>query len=162
MYSKYIMYNVNFNVKYHDINQDLLRKVKNGLINKSEYSENDITNICNKLYRDELVSVFYAENIIDDRIDEGIKYISEQLLFNNEFNLIMTELRSQFLKYMLDIVGEPNNNMKNIDFIIFITLFSEKIFHIMHKCICQQLTQQRIDSDLLKDLKNLAIESLSE
>jgi hypothetical protein len=156
------MYNINFIVKYYDIKQDLFVKLQNNSENL-EYSESDIENIINKLYRDELISVFYAENITDDKIDQGIHYIMEKLLSNNHFREIMVELRTHFKNYISElVVDSDNNNNTNIDFIIFLTLFSDKIFYITHKCICQQILKEFIDSDLLNQLKKLTLASLSE
>ena len=147
------MYNTGFIVKYHDIKEELLEKNKNN--NFIEYSEEDILDMCSKLYRDELTSVFYAENITDDKIDQGIKEISEKMLTNLHFNEMMIELRVQFQSYMATIFMDlDNNNSNNIDFIIFLTLFSDNIFYIMHKCICQQILDGKIDTDLLLELKN--------
>jgi hypothetical protein len=154
------MYNVHFTVKYYDIKQELLVKLQDTSENL-EYSESDIENICSKLYRDELISVFYAKNIIDDKIDQGIKYISEKLASNNDFSTLLMELRRYFKNYISELVEDSNNNT-NIDFIIFLTLFSDKIFYITHKCICQQLLKETIDLDLLNQLKKLALDSLSE
>jgi hypothetical protein len=158
------MYNINFIVKYYDIKQDLLVKLQNNSENL-EYSESDIENIINKLYRDELISVFYAENITDDKIDQGIHYIMEKLLSNNHFREIMVELRTHFKNYISELVVDSdnnNNNNTNIDFIIFLTLFSDKIFYITHKCICQQILKEFIYSDLLNLLYNLTLACLSD
>ena len=150
------MYNTDFIVKYHDIKEELLEK-KN-LNNFIEYSEDDILDICSKLYRDELTSVFYAEDITDEKIDHGIKEISEKMLTNQDFTDIMIELRIQFQNYMANIfIDSDNNDYKNIDFIIFLTLFSDNIFYIMHKCICQQLLEGNINNLLLLELKKLAL-----
>ena len=121
------MYNTDFIVKYHDIKEELLEKIN--LNNFIEYSEDDILDICSKLYRDELTSVFYAEDITDEKIDHGIKEISEKMLTNQDFTDIMIELRIQFQNYMANIfIDSDNNDYKNIDFIIFLTLFSDNIF----------------------------------
>ena len=159
------MYNTDFNVKYHDIREELLAKINNNT--SQEYTETDIQDVCNKLYRDELTSVFFAEDITDDKIDHGIKEVSQQMFKNHDFHGIINELRLLFQNYMdINFVDSNNNNdsnnndSKNLDFIIFITLFSDKIFYIMHKCICQQLLLGSIDNVLLTELKNQALESM--
>ena len=43
-----------------------------------EYNKEDILLICDKLYRDELISVFNASNLLDDKIDNGMKYVLEK------------------------------------------------------------------------------------
>jgi len=156
------MYNTDFQVKYHDICKELLVKIKN-CSDSQVYTKTDIYDVCSKLYRDELTSVFYAENIADDKIDHGIKTISEKMLANPDFSIIINELIIQFHNYLSNIIDDNNNNdSKNIENIIFLTLFSDKIFYIMHKCICQQLLVEKIDNTLLIELKNLAIETLTD
>jgi hypothetical protein len=153
------MYNLDFIVKYHDIREELLAKINNN--SSQEYTVTDIQDICSKLYRDELTSVFFAENITDDKIDQGIKEVSQQMIKNHDFNVIINELRFIFINYMdINFVDCNNNDSKNLDFIIFITLFSDKIFYIMHKCICQQLLLGSIDNVLLIELKKQALESM--
>ena len=75
-------YNIDFKVKYHEIEQELLEKNKS----TSEYNNQDILDICEKLYRDELISVFNAENLYDDKIDFGMKDVYNKLILNKEFN----------------------------------------------------------------------------
>jgi len=153
------MYNTDFIVKYHDIREELLAKINNN--SSQEYTETDIQDICSKLYRDELTSVFFAENITDDKIDQGIKEVLQQMFKNPDFNCIINELRLIFLNFMdINYIDSNSNDSKNLDFIIFITLFSDKNFYIMHKCICQQLLLGTIDNDLLTELKKHALESI--
>ena len=76
------MYKTDFKVKYHDIEQELIEKNKS----TCEYDNQDILDICEKLYRDEFISVFDAENIYDDKIDIGMKYVYNKLILNKEFN----------------------------------------------------------------------------
>ena len=64
-------YNTQFKVKYNDIEQELIHKLKNktpeeyeeNSDEEHEYSTQDVLDICNKLYRDELLSVFEAEDV---------------------------------------------------------------------------------------------------
>ena len=100
------MYNTNFDVKYHDIEEELTFKLKNkkqeeltdNTVSEYEYSNQDILDICDKLYRDELTNVFYADNIGDDKIDIGIKYISQKMLDNNEIKIIFNTIKDQFFQ----------------------------------------------------------------
>lgn len=155
------MYNTDFKVKYFDIREELLCKLTSNSETYSIYTEEDILDICNKLYRDELTCVFYAEDITDDKIDSGIKFISEKMMANHEFNIVLNELRIKYHNWMSSFpVDSDNKDHQNIDFIIFLTLFSNKIFYIMHKCICQQLLVEKIDHDLLTELKKLTLESI--
>lgn len=143
------MYNTNFIVKYKDIENDL--------INKNSYNIEDIQNICDKLYRDELCSVFYAENIIDDKIDEGYKTIYGKMILNLEFKHVIFQLKNIVIKNNSFI--EDNNDS---DFLILLSLFSKDMFYITHKCICQQLTLEKIDYLLLDELLKIGSEFLSK
>jgi hypothetical protein len=41
-------------------------------------------------------------------------------------------------------------------------LFSQTLFYITHKCVCQQLTTGTIDKNLLNELKTRTIEVLND
>jgi hypothetical protein len=81
------MYNTQFKVKYREIEQELCSKLKDKT--EKEYNENpddeyeytseDIVDICHKLYIDEFMSVFGADNILEDKIDLGMKHIFEKM-----------------------------------------------------------------------------------
>jgi len=160
------MYDTKFIVKYHDIQEELDIILKKD--NEDQYSSQDISDICNKLYRDELCSVFYAEDIMDDKIDKGMKTVFDIMLVNPDFKAIIDKIKellllreSKNLELELDTVDLDVINLEsrldtvNLDTInleILLTLFSENIFYITHKCICQQITTGRIDTDLLENL----------
>ena len=159
------MYDTKFIVKYHDIQEDLNIILKE---KEDQYSSQDILDICNKLYRDELCSVFYAEDIIDDKIDKGMKYVFDLMLVNPDFKAIIDKKKvllllkeSKNLELELDTVDLDVINLESgldtvdldvINLEILLTLFSENIFYITHKCICQQITTGHIDTDLLENL----------
>jgi len=160
------MYNTYFKVKYHDIEQELILKLTNKTEDEpevNEYSSQDILDICDKLYRDELCSVFYAENIIDNKIDQGMKYVFEKMIINSDFKSII-DLMKELLCFNDSpiLTEEQKTNLNdNSDFIIILTLFSQPIFYITHKCICQQLAVELIDNDLLDELKKQTIKVLT-
>ena len=138
------MYNTNFVVKYHDIQEELLEKNKTTL----EYEDQDILDICDKLYRDELCSVFYAEDILDDKIDQGYKFVYDKMILNERFKSVISEINKILSdKKISDDFSKEEND--NYDFFIFLTLFSKDLFYLTHKCICQQFTLATIDNDLL-------------
>ena len=49
------MYNIDFCVKYKSIEDDLLEKIRNG---EQDYTQKDVSEICDELYRHELFSHF--------------------------------------------------------------------------------------------------------
>lgn len=162
------MYNTDFKVKYHDIKQELTWKLKNKTteeLDKNpdpeyEYSNQDVLDVCAKLYRDELSSVFYADDMLDDKIDIGIQFVLVQLKLNPDFNLIIEEFKTELLNKSTSIFLEQEKEYfaTHSDTMIMLTLFSTETFHIFHKCICQQLTLGTIDANLLDELKKNTID----
>ena len=169
------MYNTKFIVKYHDIQEELVLKLKNktekeyqeNSDDEYEYSNKDILDICDKLYRDELCSVFYAENIIDDKIDKGLQEVLQLMLLNTDFKNIIEDIKK--IVYGIEISNRSGLNKnkdndefeenfkENSTFFVFMILFSQNIFYITHKCICQQLDTGIIDNCLLEEIKKHSI-----
>ena len=119
-----------------------------------KYNRKDITYICEKLYRDELLEVFCAESIDDPKMDEGIKAIFEKLIKNEEFKTFLVEMNG--------LISEPNtaktetelaNLKRNTDYLIFITLFSQKMFYLTHRCLCQMLILGHVKPEMMELLK---------
>jgi hypothetical protein len=145
------MYNSSFIVKYHDIQEELLEKNKTTLV----YDDEDILNVCDKLYRDELSSVFYADDILDDKIDQGYQFVYNKLMLNQQFKSIISEMKKIIIDKNIsyDNFGkEVNEKNDNYEFFIVLTLFSKDLFYLTHKCICQQFTLEIIEDDLLSQL----------
>ncbi len=136
------MYNINFNVKYFNIEQELLAK--------NEHTKEDIGCICEHLYTHELSSVFYAESIIDDKIDKGLEDITEILYENLNFVSLANEIKG--ILY-LNENDDYETYVRNSNYIVILASFSYPVFHIMHKCIVQQLTNKSIEQKLLDELK---------
>ena len=182
------MYNTDFEVKYYDIEQELIFKLKNktDISNSNnneepdnhsiedeeaqddyEYTSDDIITICDKLYCDELLSVFYAESIFDDKLDKNMQYVLDQLNSNPEFKYIFDETKHLLYLHELDQTKNLTEEQKNIvkdnyDYVVLLTLFSQTLFYITHKCVCQQLTTGTVDKNLLNELKILTIEVLND
>jgi len=151
------MYNTNFVVKYHDIQEELLEKNKTTL----EYEDQDILDICDKLYRDELCSVFYAEDILDDKIDQGYKFVYDKMILNERFKSVISEINKILSdKNISDIFSKEGND--NCDFFILLTLFSKDLFYLTHKCIYQQFTLATIDNNLLSKFLEQCRQILSD
>ena len=157
------MYDTKFIVRYHNIQEELvlILKKEEEEENYDQYSSQDILDICNKLYRDELCSVFYAEDIMDDKIDKGMRTVFDIMLVNPDFKaiidkikelLLLRESKNVELELESDTVNLESVNLATINLEILLTLFSENIFYITHKCICQQITTGHIDTDLLEIL----------
>lgn len=150
------MYNTKFIVKYHDIQRELIEKNEF----TSEYDNQDILDICDKLYRDELCSVFYADDILDDKIDQGYKLVYDKMILNEQFKSVIFEMNNFISKTNIDDCSEEQTD--NYDFFILLTLFSKDLFYLTHKCICQQFILETIDNDLLVLLLEKSIQILSD
>lgn len=161
------MYNTDFVVKYHDIEKELLNKLKNksekeyeeNPDEEYEYSSQDILDICNKLYRDELLSVFYAENICDEKLDKGMAFVFKTLNENLEFNLVIEEIENICLNYFFSNKDELTDEKKeNLRQLLLLTFFSQNIFYLTHKCICEQIKNKTINKELLENLKKHSLD----
>ena len=156
------MYNTQFKVKYHDIKQALLAKIVSVETEAGAehdipetYSVEDVDAVCDKLYKDEITSVFNAENILDDKIDIGMKAIMARMMENDDFNGCIKDLRTNLQKYTDYHFSKEDLDEDTSDCIVNLTLFSEPVFHLAHKCICQHLLGGQIDKYLIDELKEL-------
>lgn len=154
------MYNTAFKVKYNDIEIELLAKFidTSSKNEECEYSKDDILDVCQKLYQDELISVFYAESISDDKIDTGIKIIFDKLKENIFFNNVFNDLKQTVLNE--ELKNHEYKCLYNSDFLIFVSFFRQHIFYLTHIIICQYLTTGFISPTLLVELKEISIEFL--
>lgn len=161
-----MFYNTNFDVKYFDICKELKKK-KN---NKTIYTLEDIDIITYKLYQDELCSVFDAKDILDEKIDIGIRKMLEVMKENHEIKCALEELQLQLLPNP-DLDDNTNNEYsyfnldnneqkKEYEYLLFMTLFSYDIFHLMHKIICLQLNGNMIEEEVLEEVKELVTKVL--
>ena len=124
-----------------------------------EYSMDDVHLICDKLYRDELLSVFEAESINDPNMDAGIKRVIERMIDNANFKQLLEDIKHEIID-VTKFTGTPTeiqNLDRNSEYLIFITLFSQHVFYITHKCICQLFTVNEINPELIEQLKNKTI-----
>jgi hypothetical protein len=148
------MYNTKFKVKYNDIEKELLSQ--EDLVKQYNYSSQDIMDICNKLYRDELLSVFGLEYFENDKMNEIMINVYDKMMTNIEFkNIIDAILQFCFKDFFLNKEEKEESIKKQI---ILTTLFSQHLFYITHKCICQQIEWGTIDTGLLVELKTHSID----
>ena len=151
------MYNTKFKVKYNDIEKELLSQ--EDLVKQYKYSSQDVMDICNKLYRDEFLSVFGLEYFENDKINEMLTIVYDKMMTNIEFKNIIDDIlefccKDSFLNTNLSLEEKKEEEEKEIKkHIVLTTLFSQHLFYITHKCICQYLTLESIDDDLLEELK---------
>ena len=155
------MYNTQFQVKYHDIKQELLQNINNLTDDDNEsYTEDDINTICSKLFIDELTSVFYASELRESKVDYGMKYVYDKLCKNVMFLNFIKNIENElfnciknddfYKRHFTDILED----MTNLQRIVIAILFSEPVFYITHRCICQAEKYNNIDESLLDALRN--------
>jgi len=166
-------YNINYNVKYYEIQQELCNKlnfkqqnvdeqwkiydkINNDKENYDEdetqnyinekYSNEDIECICRKLYLDEISSVFNSEDFLDDKIDVGFRKIYELLIENNLFNEYIIQLTLSYT---------TTGQLENMKYFTFLSLFDMKLFYLTHQFICHYLTTNCIEHNLFEQIKQL-------
>jgi hypothetical protein len=155
------MYNTKFKVKYNDIEKELLSQ--EDLVKQYNYTSQDIMDICNKLYRDEFLSVFGLEYFENDKINEMITIVYDKMMTNMEFKQIIDDIlqfccKEPFLNINMPLKKEKEEEEEIKKQIIVTTLFSQHLFYITHKCICQQIEFGTIDKCLLTELKTHSID----
>ena len=151
------MYNTKFKFKYNDIEKELLSQ--EDLVKQYNYSSQDIMDICNKLYRDEFLSVFGLEYFENDKINAMITILYDKMMTNIEFKQIIDDIiefccKDSFLNTTLSLEEEKEIKKQ----IVVTSLFSQHLFYITHKCICQQIEWGTIDKNLLVELKTHSID----
>ena len=148
------MYNTKFQVKYNDIEKELMSKIE--LDKECSYSCRDVLDVCNKLYRDEFLSVFGLEYFENDKINNMIVNVYDKMMTNIEFKEIIDNISNFCFK---DFFLKKEENEESIKKQIILTsLFSQNLFFITHKCVCQQIELGTIDKDLLVELKTHSID----
>jgi len=127
-----------------------------------KYTRDDIAYICDKLYRDELLSVFDADSLEDPQMDAGIKMVFEHLIKHDEFIQFLEELSPKVMdKSKVKTEQEQFNFKRNTDYLIFITMFSHQLFYLTHQCICKMLVNEHVGDELIGDLKGKLLQIFS-
>jgi uncharacterized spore protein YtfJ len=120
-----------------------------------EYTIEDVKLICGKLYKDELLSVFYVDTATDKKMDLGITSVIEKMIVDSTFRVILEEIKTELvdINALTGTPTEVENMIRNLEYLIFVTLFNQQIFYIAHKCICQLFTIGTIDPEIIIVLK---------
>lgn len=156
-------YDTNIDVKYFNIYKELTHKKEKDAENTNEYSLEDILDICNKLYIDEFSSVFYAENIFDDKIDIGMRNILKLMKENKEFISFLEEIHEKLFGYDKNIDHDNNEqNDEDKQYYVFLSLFNYETFHLIHKIICSHIKTSIIPNDMLIELKKTVVISIEK
>jgi hypothetical protein len=81
------------------------------------------------------------------------------MIVNSTFRVILEEIKTDLVD-INTLTGTPTeveNMIRNLEYLIFVTLFNQQIFYIAHKCICQLFTIGSIDPELVVVLKQKLI-----
>lgn len=154
-----MLYNTTFDVKYFDIYKELTEKKEKE--KNDEYSLDDILDICNKLYMDEYTSVFYAEDVLDDKIDIGMRNLLQLMKENKEFISFLEEIHEELFGYDKEL-DDDNNEYSNEDkqYYVFLSLFNYETFYLIHKIICSQINTHTIPNGMIKELSEIIKKSI--
>lgn len=158
-------YDVDFQVKYNEIRQELLDKLS---INEEEtneeekYTEEDIECICKKLYLDEIANVFKSNDFLDNKVDVGFRKVFKLLMRNEEFETYINNLTISYVcGENINFLDEDTyNNLKDgldkdMTYFSFLSLFDMKIFDLTHKLISHYLKNNLIDDRTFEKIKQL-------
>ena len=123
------------------------------------YTLEDVHLICDKLYRDELLSVFEVESTNDPNMDIGMKRVIEKMIDNANFKQLLEDIKNEIID-VSKFTGTPEEIailVRNSEYVIFITLFSQHVFYMTHRCICQLFTINDITPEMITLLKNKTV-----
>lgn len=146
-------------IKAETLKEEVVKDLEEEDDEDIEYTMDDVHLICEKLYRDELLSVFEVETINDGNMDAGIKKVIEKMIENPKTKKMLEDIKHDLVDFssFTGTSTEMENIRRNADYIIFITLFSQHIFYITHICVCQLFTTNDIDDELVNFLKERMI-----
>lgn len=160
------IYNFNLEVKYHLIEKELLRNaIENDDTDdnyddencKENYSVNDVKLICSELYKNEYLKAFDATEYLDDVIDEKLRRIYNTLTETTQINYFKEFIDELFQHYLENccrgIKIEQNEDINDVKYMCFLSLFSQELFHITHQLLCIFFKNNEINLDLLNELK---------
>ena len=91
-----------------------------------------------------------------------MKYVYDVMMLNDKFKDIINELSEVCIIALSKEQKEMSNEKKEcLKQLLLTPLFSQNIFHIMHRCICQQIESETIDDDLIVEVRQNSIDLLT-
>lgn len=134
-------YNIEIDVKYKIIEEELLEKIEKNTKDNLKlesglgYTEQEVLEICEELYKHELLLVFQVKNITDKKVQH-----------------ILSELWKKIQNYpdFLKIIEKYKDTMSQMDMEqSFILMFNYSLFSIIHKCIVCIYKDLPLEKELL-------------
>jgi hypothetical protein len=133
-------YNINIEVKYKNIENDLIEKISSCPDLNLGYTNEDVYEICDQLYKHELLLVFEVKNIFDKKV---------QYILSEIWNKIQNY--PEFIK----VIKKYNEKLCLMDLEqTFILLFNYTYFSNIHKCIICMYNNLSMEKELL-DLEEI-------
>lgn len=126
------MYNLNFEVKYKNIEEELIHKIELGQ-NKDEnyedsYEKEDVLDICQEIYQHEFLNVFELEEFDDNEINNCVNGLWIEMSENKILLDIIEKTKESVCKEFGHYVELENDY-------IFRTYFRYDIFTSIHKFV---------------------------
>lgn len=129
-----MIYNYDLNVKYNQIETQLMDKTKTS----TDYSAEDVQMVCSRLYQEEIM---HALGIDDFEEQSEIMYDRMKIMFEQLTSV--SELQA--------LVNEWSN-MWETD-LIMLSFFSQPMFHVTHHALQQLKSTGVIKSELIEQIK---------
>ena len=124
-----------------------------------KFTRRDVRMICDKIYRDELLVAFDVKSIHD--IAPRMRGIMRKITKNKKFHATIYETKLILIDIGAeDFKDEDTGETSTLDEMIFFTLFSQQLFYMTHKCICELLKTGSVRTELLAELKSNLIQIL--
>lgn len=141
-----IIYLTDFEVKYKTIENELKEKIKSRTVETDEdYTIEDVEDICDEIYKREIMSVFRLNTMDYGKIYEATNQLLELINKNADvsmiFQMILEKMRAK--KFM---------NIELKEELIFSTMFCYELFHYMHDFLNLFLKEQKLDETVIENM----------
>lgn len=162
-------YDINVDVKYKQIEVEMLANYHDKDINTSQlaeanpdrafdedYNEETIRYVCEELYRYELLTAFNkADTILDDKLDAGLSYLWQHIGDYKDFTNIVTKFSEKMCLSFAPLDDSSQgylNSRCEENRLAFSLMFNFDLFHIVHRCLREYIQNGKIDNNLLVEL----------
>jgi hypothetical protein len=114
-------YDLDLEVKYKGIEEELLEKLQQNIDTDVGYLEEDIYQICEELYKHELLSVFKVNNISNKTVQSTLSQLFLQIQHYPNFIKVIEKYKQKMSRFDVEET--------------FILMFNYSLFAHIHKCI---------------------------
>jgi hypothetical protein len=155
------LYNYSFDVKYKSIENELKEKHDEN----SEYTIENVENICNELYQQELLNAFGFDDESEwednsERQEQMYDELWEVFSAYDSFHSFLQKFKEKYKETLecinIYVEDEDKNEDEKFNKYVLPLLFSYETFHSFHKCIKDVYTLNCITDENM----NLLLESV--